>query len=52
MTQDGFAEDWRYSLHEAVINGDAATVEAIIVAAGPDLIDDEDSVGYPINPIE
>jgi ankyrin repeat protein len=35
----------RTPLHEAVINGDAATVEALIVAAGPELIDIKDRVG-------
>jgi len=35
----------RNPLHEAVVNGDAATVEALIVSAGPKLIDVKDSVG-------
>jgi len=38
----------RTSLHEAVVNGDAATVKALIVAAGPKLIDARDSVGYTV----
>ena len=34
----------RFSLHEAVFNGNAATVESVIVAAGPGLIDIADLV--------
>ena len=39
--------DQRTPLHEAAFNGDAATVEALIVA-GPKLIDVADSVGHSI----
>jgi hypothetical protein len=38
-------ERGRTSLHEAVCTRDAATVEALIVAASPMLIDAKDSVG-------
>ena len=37
--------DQRTPLHEAAFNGDAATVEALIVAGGPELIDIKDWVG-------
>jgi len=38
-------DEERTPLHEAVANGDAATVEALIVAAGPERIDVRDSNG-------
>jgi len=39
-------DDERTPLHKAVLNGDAATVEALIVAAAPERIDVRDWVGY------
>jgi len=38
-------QDGHFSLHEAAINGDAAAVEAVIVA-GPELTKVEDSVRH------
>jgi len=38
-------------LYEAVLDGNAATVEAIVVAARPELIDLKDTVGYPMKHI-
>jgi ankyrin repeat protein len=45
LSRINLQDDGRTPLHEAVINGDAATVEALIVAGGPNLIDIRDAVG-------